>query len=84
MNFKETIIEYKKSYPEEPRVSGIDMISNFIPLGDRSKIYALDTILDITKSVFGPYGGLYAKFSKATQSDDSSVIKSKDGNGFFR
>lgn len=84
MNFKETILEYKKSYSEEPRVSGIDMISNFIPLGDRSKIYALDTILDITKSVFGPYGGLYAKFSKATQSDDSNVIKSKDGNGFFR
>lgn len=84
MNYKEIINWYMNSFEETPRYSNIDMISNFIPLGDRSKIYALDTILEITKSVFGPYGGLYAKFSQATQTNESSVIKSKDGNGFFR
>lgn len=84
MDYKKIIEEYKSSYSSDPRISSKELISNFIPLGDRSKIYALDTILDITKSVFGPYGGLYAKFSKSTQSDDSNVIKSKDGNGFFK
>lgn len=84
MNFQKTLVSYKNSFNESPRESNTDIISNFIALGDRTKIFSLDTILDITKSVFGPYGGLYAKFSRAQQSDDSAVIKSKDGNGFFK
>ena len=87
IDFKELTREYiQKDMKEGEKVnySSNDLATNFMKLDDNTKILAIDTILDTAKDVYGPYGGIYAKFERAMQSDDCNVIKSKDGNSFFK
>lgn len=89
--FKNTIRNFKEEEDRKLKNKegmnlgrGSGLVTNFIKLQDSTKVYCLDVILSTAKDVYGPYGGIYAKFERAMQSNDSNVIKSKDGNGFFK
>ncbi|MGL5316951.1 MAG: hypothetical protein ACRC92_27075 [Peptostreptococcaceae bacterium] len=57
---------------------------NFTSISDHNKVQILDNLLDVFKDVYGPYGGLYGTMEMQTQQGYPSVIKSKDGNQFFK
>lgn len=64
--------------------------SNFVTLSDAVKIYTMDTITDMAKDVFGPYGGLYGELEyssivgAAPNIENANYLKSKDGANFFK
>lgn len=64
-------------------------MTNFVELQPLTKINILDTIIEKSKSVFGPYGGLYGEIEADTMVGQNRVkeghyIKSKDGHNFFK
>lgn len=102
MQMKETdkkIVEYasrtrvRRSASEYPNLPPDyiykEPITNFVELNPITKINILDTIIKKSKSVFGPYGGLYGEIEADTMIGQNRVkegeyIKSKDGYNFFK
>ena len=84
-----TMIKENSSLDEKVRKPSV-MNSNFANLSDAVKIYVMDTITDMAKDVFGPYGGIYGALKylpvpgKQPSPEDATYIKSKDGHGFFQ
>ena len=84
-----TMIKENSSLDEKVRRPSV-MNSNFANLSDAVKIYVMDTITDMAKDVFGPYGGIYGALKylpvpgKQPSPEDATYIKSKDGHGFFQ
>ena len=83
------MIKNHSSLDENVRKPSV-MNSNFANLSDTLKIYVMDTITDMAKDVFGPYGGIYGTLKylpvpgKQPSPEDATYIKSKDGHGFFQ
>lgn len=68
---------------EEPKV----FYSNYVELTNNTKIRICDSIITLASSVFGPQGGYWAKAIGDPNNPVTSaqgVIKSKDGNEFFK
>lgn len=64
-------------------------MTNFVELNPITKITILDTIIDKSKAVFGPYGGLYGEIEADTMVGNDkykagNYVKSKDGHNFFK
>lgn len=61
--------------------------ANFIPLTNNAKIKICDSIINLARQVFGPYGGYWIQKIGDKHNNvnpDEYVIKSKDGNEFFK
>lgn len=61
--------------------------ANFIPLTNNAKIKICDSIIELARQVFGPYGGYWIQKigdKRNNVNPDEYVIKSKDGNEFFK
>lgn len=64
-------------------------MTNFVSLHPITKITILDTIIDKSRSVFGPFGGLYGEIEADTmigqdRYKEGNYVKSKDGHNFFK
>lgn len=64
-------------------------MTNFVELGPITKITILDTIIDKSSAVFGPYGGLYGEIEADVmvgkdRYKEGNYVKSKDGHNFFK
>lgn len=81
----------------DPSVYGIiprdyiykEPMTNFVSLHPITKINILDTIIDKSTSVFGPYGGLYGEIEAdimvgQDKYKEGNYVKSKDGHNFFK
>lgn len=81
----------------DPSVYGIiprdyiykEPMTNFVSLSPITKITILDTIIDKSTAVFGPYGGLYGEIEADImvgndKYKEGNYVKSKDGHNFFK
>ena len=64
-------------------------MTNFVSLSPITKITILDTIIDKSTAVFGPYGGLYGEIEAdimvgQDKYKEGNYVKSKDGHNFFK
>lgn len=87
----------KNREKRDPSVYGIiprdyiykEPMTNFVTLNSITKINILDTIIDKSTAVFGPYGGLYGEIEADImvgndKYKEGNYVKSKDGHNFFK
>ena len=93
------IFDFAEKHREkrDPSVYGIiprdyiykEPMTNFVTLNSITKINILDTIIDKSTAVFGPYGGLYGEIEADImvgndKYKEGNYVKSKDGHNFFK